>query len=208
MNCRGKVAEFKPDLRKAIAIGKGCGPKDLDWLARAAREAECILELGSFRGRSARAMLDNSNAMLWCVDTWRGSGRGGKSAGLQVDENDYLLFRENLADVSHRVIEMRMTTAEALAWFAKHGHQGFFDLIFIDADHSYKACKADILGSAPLLRPGGILCGHDYRAGWKGVDRAVAELVLNPQHGGKAIWWAEEPWLKALPEPEGREKAG
>jgi hypothetical protein len=191
---------IKPDLRKAIAIGQGCGPKDLDWLARAARGCECILELGSFRGRSARAMLDNSNAMLWCVDTWRGSGRGGKSAGLRVDESDYQLFRANLGDVWHRVIVMQMTTNAAAGWFEEHGRRGFFDLIFIDADHSYPACRADIVNYTPFLREGGILSGHDYQAGWKGVDRAVAELVLNPQHGGKAIWWAEEPWLKAKAE--------
>jgi len=62
-------------------------------------------------------------------------------------------------------------------------------LVFIDADHSYPAVKFDITMSLPLLRSGGILCGHDYQAGWDGVDRAVAELVSNPRPAGKALWW-------------------
>lgn len=187
------------DISRAIAIGKGCGPADLRWLAAAAGGRERILELGSFLGRSARAMLDNSDATLWCVDTWRGSGRGGKSAGLAVDEGDFRTFLANTADVSDRVVILKMTTRKA----AEQLPAAHFDLVFIDADHSYQAVMFDIAMSVPLLRSGGILCGHDHQAGWKGVDRAVAGVVLDPQHAGKAIWWAEDPWLKSEQKSKG-----
>ena len=39
-----------------------------------------------------------------------------------------------------------------------------YDLIFIDADHRYESVKRDIRLAIPLLRDGGILCGHDYEA--------------------------------------------
>lgn len=63
-------------------------------------------------------------------------------------------------------------------------------MVFIDGDHSYEGCKADIEAWMPNVRDGGILAIHDYRKGalepdpngphpkpWPGVDSAVAELI-------------------------------
>ena len=56
---------------------------------------------------------------------------------------------------------------------------GAFDLIFIDADHNYESVKADIAAWRGALKPGGIMCGHDYLGdsygSFPGVDRAVHE---------------------------------
>lgn len=54
-----------------------------------------------------------------------------------------------------------------------------FDLIFIDADHSYKAVKDDIRHWLPKMRKGGLLCGHDYsnRKANAGVIKAVNEMI-------------------------------
>lgn len=56
---------------------------------------------------------------------------------------------------------------------------GPFDLIFIDADHNYESVKADIAAWRGSLKPGGIMCGHDYSGdsygSFPGVDRAVHE---------------------------------
>lgn len=38
----------------------------------------------------------------------------------------------------------------------------YFDLIYIDADHSYKSVCQDIAVSIKKLKKGGILSGHDY----------------------------------------------
>lgn len=54
------------------------------------------------------------------------------------------------------------------------------DFVFIDANHVYEACCRDIEAWYPKLKPGGILCGHDYfRPHWpdEGVQRAVDEFV-------------------------------
>lgn len=66
------------------------------------------------------------------------------------------------------------------------------DLVFIDGDHSYEGCAADITIWWPHVAPGGVLVVHDYAKGmlpenihgphpkpWPGVDRAVDELLLN-----------------------------
>ncbi len=53
--------------------------------------------------------------------------------------------------------------------------------MFIDADHTYEGCKADILAWAPKVKDGGWISGHDFRnpnyPSW-GVEKAVGELVV------------------------------
>ena len=52
------------------------------------------------------------------------------------------------------------------------------DLVFIDADHSEAAVVYDICLWLPKVRPGGILCGHDYGSPkWQGVKAAVDRVL-------------------------------
>lgn len=39
---------------------------------------------------------------------------------------------------------------------------GGLDFVYLDADHSYTAVQNDIESWLPLIRPGGIICGHDF----------------------------------------------
>lgn len=63
-----------------------------------------------------------------------------------------------------------------------------FDLVFIDADHSYAGCRHDILAYTPKVKPGGLLAGHDYQPDWPGVVRAVDELCPDAGHF-HSIWY-------------------
>jgi len=51
-----------------------------------------------------------------------------------------------------------------------------FDSIYIDACHEFAECKADIQAWLPMLRPGGVIAGHDYWTPNIGVMEAVNEL--------------------------------
>lgn len=51
------------------------------------------------------------------------------------------------------------------------------DMVYIDAQHNYKDVKEDIAMWWTIVRPGGLLCGHDYLAHKWGVKRAVDEFV-------------------------------
>jgi hypothetical protein len=59
----------------------------------------------------------------------------------------------------------------------------FFDFVYIDADHTYAAVRADILAWWPKVRSGGVLGGHDFvsftsKAGARcGVIPAVREML-------------------------------
>lgn len=52
------------------------------------------------------------------------------------------------------------------------------DFVFIDADHTYPGVKRDIEAWLPKVKPGGLLCGHDYgQALHPGVQTAVDEAT-------------------------------
>lgn len=164
--------------------GGGTSAAELEWLAEHARPRLRIVELGTYRGRSARAMLDNSKAHLWCIDRW--SGRAGK---VVVSAKDYQIFLKNIKDIKDRVTILNMTTQGAVGRLPL----GTFDMVFIDADHSYEGVKFDIMHFASLLKPGGLLCGHDYNlVRWSGVVEAVKEL-FGRAYVVHTIWWVKRP---------------
>jgi len=168
--------------------------EDFKWLAEQAANCSKIVEIGSLYGASARAMLDNSAAHLWCIDSWRGSDTKPKRGFVSTEEH-FQTFLENISDVRERVTVLKMYSRGAVGLLPAQS----FDLVFIDADHSYDAVRFDIQHFAPLVKPGGILCGHDYgpKPMRNGLIRAVNELIKEPKEAGEMIWWTQrEPgWL-------------
>jgi predicted O-methyltransferase YrrM len=56
---------------------------------------------------------------------------------------------------------------------------GGIDLLFIDGDHSYEGCKADLLTWLPHLADGGDIVFHDCYEGSYGVRRVVEEFAAD-----------------------------
>lgn len=171
------------NLKIALKIKGWMKPEQLKWLARHATYCKRIIEVGSYRGRSTRAMLDNSQALIWCVDAWDYKGRGGT-----VDQRDYAQFWKNIAGVRDRVTIIALDSAEAAKALLNDHGPGTFDIIFIDGGHDYATVKGDIEGYRPLVKRGGLLCGDDYHSHWPGVVRAVDELVPDRKVDHE-IWW-------------------
>lgn len=80
----------------------------------------------------------------------------------------------------------KMSTVEAAYDCARGAIE--FDLVFIDADHSYNGVKSDIKHWLPLVREGGWLMGHDYSPKFPGVQRAVNEAFSRPQFFDDTVW--------------------
>ncbi len=157
---------------------------ELEWLAMQASTCKTIVEVGSWLGRSTRAMADNTRGTVYAVDTWAGSDGLAevlkeKPEGWVKDE-----FFKNMVGLQN-VKAMQMPSLEAAALFRAQGRK--IDMVFIDGDHSYEAVRADILAWRALLMPGGVLSGHDYS--WTGVIKAVDELLPNRQTGDLRQNW-------------------
>ena len=164
-------------------------PVELKWLEGAAGRRMRVLELGSWKGRSSAAIARGlpAGGVLTCLDTWRGSD-SERAHDHAKDPSDpiWCEFQENhrLNLSTGRVVPLRKTTTAGMAELAAQGAQ--FDMIFIDAEHTYEACSSDIQGALKLLAPGGLLCGHDY-CWFDGVRKAASEVGGVPA-GAASIW--------------------
>jgi cephalosporin hydroxylase len=139
-----------------------------------------VAELGVWQGRSlcsVAGVIRRKNLQVHAVDTFGGTPWEFDivhDCGGRLRER----FEENLArfGISNNVV-IHVGSTELIA-------QGMdaasLSLVFIDSDHSYERVCADIKAWMPIVRPGGMLCGHDYDSAGQahcGVKQAVDELI-------------------------------
>lgn len=185
-------ASFPPDHTAALLHPAAARPRG--WGSTGAVFAdlieevrpETILELGAFLGASALHMaavarnLSLSPAIL-CVDDFRGwpafRGRFRRDVPAQR-HGDVLLLPQFMANVAaageaERVLPLPFSTASVLTALCQWGV--YADLIEVDAGHDFHSAWADINLAWAVLRPGGVMFGHDYFTGAddRGVRRAV-----------------------------------
>lgn len=175
------------NLDKALQIPGWMTPGELQWLAEQASQHTSIVEIGSWRGRSCRAMADNSEATIFCVDTWDDDAVGYAGWWTEKDpagmyaQKDWLFneFKNHLSDhIGPNVVPVRMDSISAANFLSYNMMK--FDMIFIDAGHNYEEVIKDIIHWKPLLKPGGLLCGHDYNhPQCPDVNPAVNSLIKN-----------------------------
>lgn len=117
-----------------------------------------FLEVGVGYGNNALRIHANLNpSELHLLDCWR---------MLDGTSDDY--SQENLDDAFNstrakfagdsRVVFHRGMSHELLGSLPP----GYFDMIYVDANHMEEPCYEDLMLCEPLLRPSGYLCGHDY----------------------------------------------
>lgn len=137
-----------------------------------------VCEVGAWLGRSTAflAVEAKPGTEIYVVDTWDGSPDEPEHMENIRGHGEplYQRFLTNMArgGVLGRLCPIRMESTRAAGLFP----DGYFDLVFIDAQHSYEAVKADVLTWRPKVKAGGILAGHDYGRGHPGVMAAVDEL--------------------------------
>jgi predicted O-methyltransferase YrrM len=147
---------------------------ELEWLANMACRSDKIIEVGSWRGRSTTAIANFMRGQLWCVDAWQGLYGLNDTASKPYAEEAYSEFMNNMkrfidADMLHVIKGDSISAADKL--LEEHGP--VFDFIFIDGDHTYDTVSREIIAYRRLMKPGGILSGHDN---WmEGVARALTE---------------------------------
>lgn len=142
-----------------------------------------IVEIGSYKGKSTSHLALGAKrglgAHVTAIDLWTSGGQRDK-AGVARLEKEYAttevfdIFQAQIKslDLQDQVTAWQSHSLEAaLSWDKPIG------LLFIDAEHSYRACSADIRAWSKHIVPGGYIALHDYTETFPGVMQAVGELI-------------------------------
>lgn len=159
------------NIENALKIQGWMEDHDLCWLAEKASTHTRIVEVGCWKGRSTTVLADNTDGVVYAVDTWLGSEEHNPPV-----EGLYESFCANMKSyiANLKVIPVRMPSVDA----ARVLSSNVFDMVFIDGAHDYGSIKADILAWKPLCK--GLLCGHD--AGHGPIMQATQELLPGVHH--------------------------
>lgn len=137
----------------------------LDLIENYNKENLVVAEIGTYVGATtvvAATLVKKRKGKYIAIDWFKGSDDTiGPHKKDTLDKQSILdIFKDNIkkAGVDDIVETFNMTSLEA----AKVIPDNSLDICFIDADHKYENIKADILAYLPKLKPGGILCGHDF----------------------------------------------
>ncbi|KAL9229025.1 hypothetical protein vseg_004543 [Gypsophila vaccaria] len=143
-----------------------------------------ILEVGTFLGASATHMAELTRQLglstqILCVDDFRGwPGFRDRVNYVPAINGDVLLFYQFIQnvvslDLTGSITPIPFSTGSALTKLCELGVMA--DLIEVDAGHDFHSAWSDINMAYKLLRPGGVMFGHDYFTAYdnKGVRRAV-----------------------------------
>ncbi|XP_052192918.1 uncharacterized protein LOC127801655 [Diospyros lotus] len=147
-------------------------------------QPKTIIEVGTFLGASAIHMAGLASRLgletqILCVDDFRGwPGFHERFRDMKMVNGDVTLLYQFMQNVVHvnatgSVLFVPCSTGSALEKLCEWGVFG--ELVEIDAGHDFHSAWTDINRAYKLLRPGGVIFGHDYFAAAdnKGVRRAV-----------------------------------
>lgn len=153
----------------------------LHWLAGKVPPGGIAVEVGSFKGKSSAYLasgLKAPGARLACVDVW-------ENRAMPFDPPEDVLpeFERNVARYREKIDIHRGLSTDVAATFP-----ALIDVLFIDGDHSFEGCSADIDAWLPRVRRGGHIAFHD--SSQEGVARAIAERLPPSRRSRGVLAWS------------------
>lgn len=166
------------------------------------------VEVGVERGITALHLLQTVRDLkLTAVDPWApydmsdAEHSGGPYGMVSIDTQE--AHRAAAMGVLRPYIEagrcnvMHMTSLEAAGKL--RASDAVFDAVWIDADHRRKPVYEDCTAWWPLVRKGGILCGHDLGS-WVGVAEGVGDFLDTLPAGAEMHVMPSYVWVIFKPE--------
>jgi hypothetical protein len=132
------------------------------------------VEVGVFLGNYSECILRTWPGELVLVDAWRHLPEFHDPWNFDDEKFEQILasVRERVRPFGARARIVRALSDEASRLFS----DGQFDFVYLDGDHSYRSCRADLELWWPKVKQGGLFCGHDYLHGvFQGKD--IVELA-------------------------------
>lgn len=135
---------------------------ELPILFNSRRLLGCGVEVGVQQGIFSESLLDS-----WCgrhlisIDPWRAAEADYHDAANVPQEDHDAFYAETLARLARfgeRSSVWRMYGDEGAERIPHHS----MDFVYIDARHDYRSVTSDLSVWIDKVRPGGVICGHDY----------------------------------------------
>lgn len=158
-------------------------PVELGWLYDTIGKSDSHAEIGTYCGRSLLASCAGMKKFSEVVAVDDASECPNRKWVDKIQLATLDLLHPNIS-----INNLRMNSIDAARECQRLKMK--FNSIFIDGNHHYAECKADIQAWMSLLKPGGLICGHDYWPVHIGVMDAVNE-VFEGKHSvvpGTRIW--------------------
>lgn len=131
-----------------------------DWIASLPHNL-VMCEIGVFIGDFSRILFNQQPKELHLIDPFYGYFFSGDKDGLNVQQanlnESYIALVQEYSNCSNVTIH-RGFSNNIVTQFPDH----YFDLMYVDADHSYESVKQDLLLCKSKTKIGGIISGHDY----------------------------------------------
>ena len=122
-----------------------------------------VAELGVFRGEFSNEIHQRIHpSTLYLVDIWEGTmGSGDKDGQNHITINNMEAVYHEIKDRYAEVDNIHVIRGKSLDFLNIQSNDSF-DMIYVDADHSYNAVKNDLILALSKVKDGGYLAGHDY----------------------------------------------
>lgn len=117
-------------------------------------------EIGVYKGAFTRLFLQ-AGLKMFAIDPWMSfTGQGRSQHKQEVQDELYEVAKQNLKPYldSGQCQIIRRTSMDATTKF-RHGS---LDFVYIDGNHEFPNVAQDIYEWNKIVRPGGIMSGHDY----------------------------------------------
>lgn len=139
-----------------------------------------ICEIGVFKGDFSKFIKENLNpSELHLIDVFEGQACSGDKDGNNILWTNLNEEYENLKNyfLNDKTVKIHKGRSFDIL---NNFNDNYFDLIYIDGDHSYEGVKLDLENSFKKVKNGGYICGHDYTSEkFEGVVNAVDEFCKN-----------------------------
>jgi hypothetical protein len=120
---------------------------------------QVFAEIGVERAHYTKHLLKTMpDARVYAVDPWLAYGGYREHVTQEKLDGFYIETQARLAEFGDRARVVRANSVEAAVGIPPES----LDVVYIDGNHTLPWVIADLHAWVPKVRPGGMVCGHDY----------------------------------------------
>lgn len=156
-------------------MGRKLGHILIDIIEDSNGKIKNVAEIGAWKSHTTKRVLRKCKediSQYWAIDIWALSNHRKYRKHTPEFWDSLYFYSCSLMYWFPQLRVLRMDSITASNLFPEN----YFDLVFIDADHSYEFVMRDIKAWLPMVKEGGLLTGHDYGGRYTGVKKAVDEI--------------------------------